>query len=66
MHTLDLNGTWAFHDAATPTECLPAPVPGSGHLAHEHIDLVAEGLDTFCTIRLNGEEIARTDNALRP
>lgn len=107
MQTLSLHGTWSLHNAATPAESLPAPVPGSvhdallaagklpdvhhaynerdqlwvgertwvyardfdltsGHLAHEHIDLVAEGLDTFCTIRLNGEEIARTDNALRP
>jgi beta-mannosidase len=27
-----------------------------------HIDLVAEGLDTVATIRLNGKEIARTEN----
>jgi beta-mannosidase len=31
-------------------------------LAHEHLDLVAEGLDTFATLRLNGREIGRTDN----
>ena len=35
------------------------------HLAREHLDLVAEGLDTFCSIRVNGEELARTDNMLR-
>jgi beta-mannosidase len=31
-------------------------------LAHEEIELVAEGLDTLATVRLNGREIARTDN----
>lgn len=31
-------------------------------LAHETVDLVAEGLDTFATLRLNGHEIARTEN----
>lgn len=31
-------------------------------LDHENVDLVAEGLDTFATIRLNGKEIARTEN----
>jgi beta-mannosidase len=35
-------------------------------LAHEHLALVAEGLDTFCTLRVNDHELARTDNALRP
>ncbi|TVR47849.1 MAG: glycoside hydrolase family 2 protein [Puniceicoccaceae bacterium] len=39
---------------------------GPGLLVHEHIDLVAEGLDTFCTIRINGRELAQTDNMLRP
>ncbi len=31
-------------------------------LAHEHIDLVADGLDTLATIVLNGQEVARTEN----
>ncbi len=31
-------------------------------LAHEHVELVADGLDTLATIVLNGHEIARTDN----
>ena len=35
-------------------------------LAHEHLDLVAEGIDTLCTIRINGQVLARTDNMLRP
>lgn len=35
-------------------------------LAHHHADLIAEGLDTFCEIRINGETLARTDNMLRP
>jgi len=28
----------------------------------EHIELVAEGLDTLATVRLNGREVARTEN----
>ena len=35
---------------------------GPDFFDHEHIDLVADGLDTFAVIRLNGREIARTDN----
>jgi beta-mannosidase len=31
-------------------------------LAHEHLDLVADGLDTLATITLNGQEVARTEN----
>jgi beta-mannosidase len=31
-------------------------------LKNTHVDLVAEGLDTLATVRLNGKEIARTDN----
>lgn len=34
-------------------------------LAHEHVELVAEGLDTVATIRLNGRVIAQTDNMFR-
>ena len=33
-----------------------------GTLEAEHIDLVADGLDTFATVILNGEVIARTEN----
>ncbi len=29
---------------------------------HEHIDLVADGLDTIATLRLNGAGLAQTDN----
>jgi beta-mannosidase len=31
-------------------------------LKRDHVDLVAEGLDTVATIRLNGKKIARTEN----
>ena len=31
-------------------------------LAHAHVDLVADGLDTLATIILNGQEIAHTEN----
>jgi beta-mannosidase len=31
-------------------------------LAQENVDLVADGLDTLATVRLNGREIGRTDN----
>ena len=31
-------------------------------LKHDHVDLVAEGLDTVATIRLNGKRIAQTEN----
>ncbi len=31
-------------------------------LAHEQVELVADGLDTLATITLNGQEIARTEN----
>jgi len=35
---------------------------GEATLREERIDLVAEGLDTLTTIRLNGTEVGRTDN----
>lgn len=31
-------------------------------LTHEHVELVADGLDTLATVTLNGKEIARTEN----
>ncbi|MBC8162602.1 MAG: glycoside hydrolase family 2 protein [Roseiflexaceae bacterium] len=31
-------------------------------LAYEHVELVADGLDTLATIMLNGQEVARTEN----
>jgi len=31
-------------------------------LAREHVELVADGLDTLATISLNGQELARTEN----
>jgi beta-mannosidase len=34
----------------------------SGVLAQNHVELVADGLDTLATIRLNGRQIASTDN----
>ena len=36
-----------------------------GLLAEERVFLECDGLDTLATIRLNGEEIARTDNMFR-
>lgn len=35
---------------------------GAALLAEEHIELVAEGLDTLATIQLNGRTVARTEN----
>jgi beta-mannosidase len=32
-------------------------------LAHDRVELVCHGLDTFATLLLNGEEIGRTENA---
>ena len=34
-------------------------------LAHEHVDLVFEGLDTYATVRLNGQQILEADNMFR-
>jgi beta-mannosidase len=34
-------------------------------LAHDHVVLRCEGLDTLATIRLNGTQVARTDNMFR-
>ncbi len=34
-------------------------------LAHDHVVLKCEGLDTLATIRLNGTQVARTDNMFR-
>ncbi|MEO7931927.1 MAG: glycoside hydrolase family 2 protein [Chthoniobacterales bacterium] len=34
----------------------------SDFLAHDELDLVAEGLDTLATVYLNGQEVARTEN----
>jgi beta-mannosidase len=34
-------------------------------LAHDCIELVCDGLDTLATIRINGQEVARTDNMHR-
>ena len=34
-------------------------------LAHEHVVLKCEGLDTLATVRLNGTQVARTDNMFR-
>ena len=36
-----------------------------GLLAHDHVMLKCEGLDTLATIRLNGTQVARTDNMFR-
>jgi beta-mannosidase len=38
---------------------------GSQLLSFGHIDLVFEGLDTYATVYLNGEEILRADNMFR-
>lgn len=37
----------------------------SAVLGHEHIDLVFDGLDTACTIYLNGQRISSPDNMFR-
>jgi beta-mannosidase len=34
-------------------------------LAHDRVRLRCEGLDTFATVRVNGHELARTDNMFR-
>ncbi len=34
-------------------------------LAHEHVDLVFDGLDTYATVRLNGQQILEADNMFR-
>ncbi|GGO97960.1 beta-mannosidase [Stakelama pacifica] len=34
-------------------------------LRRDHVELVFEGLDTFATVRVNGQELLRTDNAHR-
>lgn len=34
-------------------------------LEHEHVELVCDGLDTLATIRINGRELAHTDNMHR-
>lgn len=34
----------------------------SAHLAHDQLDLVADGLDTLATVRLNGQVISQTEN----
>ena len=37
----------------------------SATLAHEHVELVFDGLDTFATVRLNGQQILTADNMFR-
>jgi beta-mannosidase len=44
---------WTYSVAVTPDAAL---------LERDHIDLVAEGLDTLAALRLNGREIARTES----
>jgi beta-mannosidase len=34
-------------------------------LAHGHLDLVFDGIDTFATVSVNGHEVLRADNAHR-
>ena len=34
-------------------------------LTHEHVDLVFEGLNTFATVRLNGQQVLEADNMFR-
>jgi beta-mannosidase len=47
---------WTYRRAFVPDEALTS---------HERVFLECDGLDTLATIRLNGEEIARTDNMHR-
>ncbi|KAF5322547.1 hypothetical protein D9619_000300 [Psilocybe cf. subviscida] len=44
---------WAFKSTLDVTK---------EELAHSNVDLVFEGLDTFVTVTLNGEEILKSDN----
>lgn len=44
---------WEYEAPFTATEAL---------LAEEHVDLVAEGLDTLATVRVNGRTVASTEN----
>lgn len=41
------------------------PTPPTS-LKSEQIDLILEGLDTFATVRLNGEKVLETDNMFIP
>ncbi len=34
-------------------------------LTHDHLDLVFDGLDTYATVRLNGQQILQADNMFR-
>ena len=34
-------------------------------LTHEHMELVFDGLDTYATVRLNGQQILTADNMFR-
>ena len=34
-------------------------------MTHEHVDLVFDGLDTYATVRLNGQQILAADNMFR-
>jgi beta-galactosidase/beta-glucuronidase len=43
------------------------PTPdGAVSSGHKHVELIFEGLDTFATVTLNGEEIAKSDNQFIP
>jgi beta-mannosidase len=37
----------------------------SGTLAHDHLDLVFDGLDTFATVKVNGQVVISADNMFR-
>ena len=50
---------------ARPTGTIAARSTCADLLAHEHVVLKCEGLDTLATVRLNGTQVARTDNMFR-
>ena len=55
----------AYWVAETPWEYSRSFDVSDAFLAHERVLLVCRGLDTLATIRVNGREIARTDNMFR-
>src|ERR1035438_9916665 len=76
MLSLPLAGSnWRVRDTVRASKWFPAVVPGCVHrdllrlglvpaalLTEDGAELVADGLDTVATVRLNGRDVARTEN----